>query len=186
VTRLLTTQFDKYQSLLQYVGLATKNPFLEWITLNAYGGFNVIHDVIVEQEVIKLFLQHIQQNTTLKRLTLIGYTIIDIDAFVTFLKYTCIQVLEMDCLSVFNTNDGVDNRYEQLVSNDGIILDTNKLAMEPIYCKLGHAFCNNCTIQELVLAIDCDTIMFVIAVLNQIMYNTTMFKLMFGFLQLWL
>jgi hypothetical protein len=180
VTQCLSTDFEKYESLLEFLASipTMPNPFLESITLKAnacrHWGSCVVYGEINVQRVIAQFLQRIQHNTTLKRLTLLTfYARIDIDVFITFLNTSTIPALEMDCLSFCPTHL-MSHDYDANLDASLIRYDDSEIAKEQLYNPLTLAFRNNHSIEELYLTVNSDTIFFVTAILEELMYNTTL------------
>ena len=176
----MSTDFEKYQSLLQYIANHRNNPYLESITIVGQNPFNehpIDHDsIMIQQRIVSEFLfallpttasgaatqqqQQPNSNTTsigLQRLEICGCHGMNPSAFVTFIQKMSIPIFDINCLTFFPTDDEI---------NRGV-------------CdrQLPDEFQNNTSIHELYFEIDQMTLSSIAMVLKKLMYNTSLRRL---------
>ena len=170
----LSTDFEKYRSLLQYIENHVYNPYLETITISANSGFTMNQTdrehTLLRNSIISEFLLVLQQKTQttpqsttitgtgLQKLIINDCFFLNAPTFVAFIHQMSIPILEMDCFSFMSS----ENEDE----NDNSIYDI-----------ITDAFRKNTTIQELYFDVDYHTAPYITMVLKQLMHNTTLLRL---------
>jgi hypothetical protein len=153
----LSTNAAAYQSLLDYIESSMTH--LESITLDGYGDYV---PPTVSPVVIAYFLRAIQRNhSKLQKLTLFGCYYIDIHVWVQFLQNCSIRVLDMDCTMFASVPNRTDTEHSSVTFHQAA----------------SWAFRYNRTIQQLSFEITEQTKLFVLDILTQLAYNSTLLYL---------